>query len=291
LDVPDYYQLELTGSKIVGVLTFVKHIARIRSWRETRRTAAFSTAYFAAWALDLLVPLMTVTLIALIVYPKARSTLFPPAPLALVDSKSGGVQKPKSGVLGSHDSVTGAPENYKGEAVEQEASNFVTGIGSIALSSAIGKHPQGELESDGDAPHDAVPDPTAITTAAAVSQEKAGGAGHPAKDKTKVPMEAAMWSKMRPAMHSLSEVADTWERFANALSPTAPFPENTYRLRFAAILIPVFGMSFFVTSYMVVKGLTFGIGFGMFGDPVIQRGLAWLNRKFPHWQKVLEIRK
>lgn len=41
---------------------------------------------------------------------------------------------------------------------------------------------------------------------------------------------------------------------------------------------------------MFMKGVTFGVGFGFFGDPVIQRGLELLNRKFPNWQKLLELR-
>jgi uncharacterized protein DUF3292 len=82
-----------------------------------------------------------VTVLTLITVPRSRGILFPPAPLALVDSKSGGVHKPTSGVLASHDSVTGAPENHKGEAVEQEASNFVSSIASVAISSAAGKYP------------------------------------------------------------------------------------------------------------------------------------------------------
>lgn len=41
---------------------------------------------------------------------------------------------------------------------------------------------------------------------------------------------------------------------------------------------------------MFTKGLTFGVGFGFFGDPVISRGLDLLNRKFPNWQKLLELR-
>jgi hypothetical protein len=41
---------------------------------------------------------------------------------------------------------------------------------------------------------------------------------------------------------------------------------------------------------MFMKGVTFGIGFGFFGDPVIQRGLVYLNRRFPNWQKLLELR-
>jgi hypothetical protein len=48
--------------------------------------------------------------------------------------------------------------------------------------------------------------------------------------------------------------------------------------------------SFFTSAYIVVKGTTFGVGFGFFGDPVITPGLQWLNRTFPNWQKLLELR-
>lgn len=41
---------------------------------------------------------------------------------------------------------------------------------------------------------------------------------------------------------------------------------------------------------MFMKGVTFGVGFGFFGDPVIKRGVDLLNRKFPHWEKLLELR-
>lgn len=199
----------------VGVLAAVKHVARLRSWRETRRTSCFAAAYFVAWLLDFIMPLMLGTLIALIVYPPSREFLFPPAPVSLVDSKTGGVQKPKSGVLGSHDSATGAPENHKGEAVEQEANNFVNSIASVALSSAAGKHPQGDPDSDDDEAAGAAPDPTAVAMGAANAKEKATGSKPGTKhDKTKVPMETAMWTKMRPIMHTLGDMTDTWERVA-----------------------------------------------------------------------------
>ena len=181
------------------MMGFGKQIVRLRSWRETRRTAWFCAAYFVAWILDLIMPLISVTLITLILYPPSRDIMFPPAPLALVSS-SGGVQKPKSGVLGSTDSATGAPENHKGEAVEQEASNFVNGIASVALSSATGKHPQGEAP-EGDAQEDGVPDPTSLAVGAADAKDKAAGTATSSKhDKTKVPMENAMWNQMRPIM-------------------------------------------------------------------------------------------
>ncbi|USP73747.1 hypothetical protein yc1106_01021 [Curvularia clavata] len=273
----------------IGLIAFGKHIARIRSWRETQRTAWFCTAYFAAWSLDMIMPLISVTLLTLIVYPPARGAMFPPAPIALVSS-SGGVQKPKSGTLGSTDSVTGAPENHKGEAVEQEATNFVYGVATIALSSATGKNPEsepGEAEPD----DSSSPDVTRVAIGVAHSKDKATGV-KPDKDhdKTKVPMETAMWEKMRPIMHGIAEVADTWERFANLLNPTPPFPTNKFHFRLAAVIAPLVLLSLLVSSYMFMKGVTFGIGFGFFGDPVIQRGLALLNRKFPHWQKLLELR-
>lgn len=165
-------------------------------------------------------PLISVTLITLIVYPPARGVMFPPAPIALVSS-TGGVQKPKSGTLGSTDSATGAPENHKGEAVEKEASNFVNGIASVALSSATGKHPQSEPPGD-DAQGDLVPDPTSIAVSAADAKDKAAGNTPTSKhDKTKVPMETAMWTKMRPIMHGVADATDTWERFAKYDPPMA----------------------------------------------------------------------
>ena len=157
----------------------------------------------------------------MIVYPPSRSFLFPPAPLALVNSKTGGVQTPHAGVLGSHDSATGAPEKHKGEAVEQEAHNFVSGIGNIALSSAVGKHEQGDPNSD--PINTSVPDPTSMASDAASAKQSAQGANTSAKhDKTKQPMEQAMWTKMRPIMHVIGEIADTWERFAKYVA----FPVN-----------------------------------------------------------------
>ncbi|KAL9062719.1 MAG: hypothetical protein Q9157_008688 [Trypethelium eluteriae] len=277
---------------IVGILGLVKHIVRLRSWRETRRTALFCTAYYIAWIFDLLTPAFLTLLVTLILYPPARQICFPPVPIALVDTNSGGIQKPKAGVLGSHDSATGAPENHKGEAVEQEASNFVNSMAAVALSSATGKHPQNDPPPDDKTSvQDSVPDPTTVAISAANARGKVSGADPSAKhDKTKVPMETAMWTKMRPAMHGIADVSDTWERFANALSPTPPFPRDTARLRFAALLVPLLGVSLVVTSYMFVKGTTFGFGFAFFGDPIIQRGLVWLNRTYPNWQKVLELR-
>ena len=216
--------------------------------------------------------------------------MFPPAPLALVDTKTGGVQTPSAGVLGSHDSATGAPENHRGEAVENEASNFVAGFATVAMSSATGKHEQADPEHDRLAK--SVPDPTNIAAHATDAKAQTNGTAPAAThDKTKQPMQDAIWTKMRPTMHILGDIADGWERFGNALSPTAPFPMLTPRLKLVGLVLPGLLASLFTSSYMFMKMNWFFIGFGFFGDPLIWRGLDLLNREFPHWQKLLEIRK
>ncbi|KAI1810650.1 hypothetical protein GGS20DRAFT_164396 [Poronia punctata] len=271
-------------SVAIPLLGAVKHVARLRSWRESRRTACFCTAYFIAWFFNLITPLILITVITLIIYPPSRPILFPPAPISLVDSKSGGVQKPKAGVLGSHESATGAPENHKGEAVEQEASNFFNGVTAVVVTSATGKHPQGNPP-DGDSAEEKAPDPTEVAISAA--EAKDGSKKH---DKTKVPVENAVWSKMRPVMHGISDATDNWERLANALSPTPPFPPDIYRIRLAGLIAPLLLTSLFVTSYLFVKGATFTFGLLFFGDPVLTPAFHWLNMTYPNWQRALELR-
>ncbi|KAH7383672.1 hypothetical protein BKA64DRAFT_697343 [Cadophora sp. MPI-SDFR-AT-0126] len=276
----------------VGLVGFWKHISRLRSWRERTRTLVFATVYFCAWAFDFLVPTMIAFLMVLIVYPPARTYCFPPAPIALIDSKTGGIKKPPAGVLGSDDSLTGAPEKHQGEAVEQEASNFVNGFTSIAISSATGKHPGGDQTDEApDSLESRAPDPTNFAMGAADAKDMtAGGEPTAVQDKTKEPMSAAMWSKTRPVMHAICDISDGWERFGNALSPTAPFPKEKPRMKLAAVLAPVLLISLFTNSYIFMKMNGLFVGFGFFADPIIWRAATYLNRKYPHWQKLLEIR-
>lgn len=77
----------------------------------------------------------------------------------------------------------------------------------------------------------------------------------------------------------------------SALSPTPPFPQEALRLKLAGVLVPAVAIGLLTTSAMFMKMTTAGIGFGFFGDPLIWRGLDLLNKNFPHWQKLLEIRK
>jgi hypothetical protein len=59
-----------------------------------------------------------------------------------------------------------------------------------------------------------VPDPGNIVLAANEAKGKAeGGKTGEVHDKTKVPVQDAMWSKTRPVMRTLGDVADAWERW------------------------------------------------------------------------------
>ncbi|OOF99961.1 hypothetical protein ASPCADRAFT_161319 [Aspergillus carbonarius ITEM 5010] len=273
---------------VVSLTAFVKHIARIRSWREQQRTSAFCAVYFVAWAVDLLAPTFFSLLIVLVISPESRSSLFPPAPIALVDKDTGGVQKPKAGVLGSHDSVTGAPENMKGEAAEQEASNLIASVASVAVGSVAGKHDQGTPE---DAPiESSVPDAMEIVTNAADAQTAADGeATDETHDKTRQPMKDTVYNAANISMRVLSDIIDTYERLGNALSPTAPFSIVTPYIRLTLVLSVAFLVSLITSSYVFVKMTTFGVGFAFFGDPIIRRAVQYLNREYPRWEKLLEL--
>ncbi|KAM0120998.1 hypothetical protein ACP6JC_002371 [Aspergillus fumigatus] len=223
--------------------------------RRFNKTEQYIQVYSVAWLLDFLVPTLFGTMLVLVVWPQSRKVLFPPAPLALVDKSTGGVQKPKAGVLGSHDSVTGAPEKYKGEAAEQEASNLIASVATVAVGSAAGKHDQGTPE---DAPMESsVPDAMDIVSKTADAQAAAGGeVPADTHDKTRQPMKETVLNGANLAMRVLSDIIDTYERFGN---------------------------------YVFVKLGTFLFGFVFFGDPVLQRFINYLNHAFPHWQKLLNL--
>ncbi|EST06211.1 Protein of unknown function DUF3292 [Kalmanozyma brasiliensis GHG001] len=309
---------------VVGVVSFIQHIARLRSWSEPKRTALFMIVYIAAWVLDLLVPTSLVLFLVLILSPRARTLLFPAAPLAAIDAKTGQAKVPMAGHLGSKHSLTGAAETYEGEAVEQEASNFVGALGSVALSTAAGKTTNAGASADNDDeddddsssdetslkksnsttkkpkkdPEDRIPDPTSVAALSSAAQSKAAGekTGHPDKgDHTKQPMEAAIFSSLAPFMHILNNVCDDYERFGNALSPTPPFSRWKPRARLAGAVLPVFLASLYVNETMIYKGTTFGMGFALFGQPLIDRVkfpavIEWLDRNIPDWKKYVELR-
>jgi len=274
----------------LGLAAFGKHIARLRSWNERKRSAAFCAGYVLAWAFDLLLPSIFLLIIVLIVHPPSRSYLFPPAPLAAINAATGNVKLPKAGAVGSTDSLTGAEELHKGEASEREASNFVTGLASIAIGSAVGKKEDAEQKAAGKT-DDKIPDPSSVLdTTVTAAQNKTSKTPDIVEDHTKKPIQDSMWNSIRPIIRALSDLADGWERFANALTPTPPY-KDFIRLKLAGIIAALFFGSLIITPWMIYKGITAGIGVGLFlPNQYAMAPLNWLNENYPGWPAYLELR-
>ena len=104
-------------------------------------------------------------------------------------------------------------------------------IQKLVISTAAGKHPQGDPYEDNSAP-----DPTELTADVALARDKTSGNDPTVEhDRTKTPVSRAVWDQARPVMHTMADFVDTWERFVNALSPTAPFP----RRRPASVVVKI----------------------------------------------------
>ncbi|KAK2623524.1 hypothetical protein QTJ16_007078 [Diplocarpon rosae] len=280
-------------SIVLSLASLGKQVARLRSWKETKRTSAFCVVYSAAWFLDLLIPLALGTVLLLTSSETLRDTLFPPAPRALVNINTGGLQKPASGQLGTLDSLTGAPEKQQGEAVEEEAANFVDNLRHL-VQKAVGMHEN--EKHDGDPLEGKVPKPVRNGVKAIKATGTTDGHATETNDQTQQPMEEVLWDKANPqklaevmktAPHVVGEIVDNWERFANAISPTRPFSRYSH-LRIDAIILPIFLSSFVISSYMAYKGAGLALGLGIFGDPLLTRGLQWLNQKYPDWVQLLQ---
>ena len=77
---------------------------------------------------------------------------------------------------------------------------------------------------------------------------------------------------------------------SSVLSPTPPF-SHAPRLRFAATVVPILVATTVIPAALFVKGGTFAAGFAMFGQPLITRGIHWLNANYPNWPELLELRR
>ncbi|KGY14724.1 hypothetical protein PABG_12409 [Paracoccidioides brasiliensis Pb03] len=171
---------------VIGLINAFKHFDRLRSSK--RLGEQQRSVYFAAWVLDLIIPTALSTLLLLIFSPSSRILLFPPVPISLVSCETGGAQQPKAGVVGSKGTVTGAPEKFKGEAVEQEASNLVSGASRLALECAGGKYDD-EAQADDKKETSSLGDPANIVSKIAdAATASRGGIPSEEHDKTKEPM-------------------------------------------------------------------------------------------------------
>jgi hypothetical protein len=150
----------------------------------------------------------------------ARDILFPPAPRPLVSTSNGGVQTPAAGHLGTTGTLTGAPEKQEGEALEEEAANFVTNFRHLIMKS-IGMHDN--EESEGDPLEGKVPKPVRDFVKAVKTEGSAPGHTMQGDKQTQEPMEDVIWAAAKPenltpllkaAPHLVGEIVDGFERLA-----------------------------------------------------------------------------
>lgn len=311
----------------MGVASALKHIARIRSWTEASRTAWFCAAYFLAWYKDVLTPTILTLLLTLVMVPSSRTVLFPPAPLAAIDTSTGGVKKPLAGQLGSKDSITGAQEQFRGEAAEKEADHFVTGLSTIAVSVAVGKEGQGvgssspaeETNSTGEIVDAKVPN--IVDVEGAVDAQRAASATDKTmKDDTgskqaATSVQQTMWDNLGTLMSTLIMIMDIWEMTGkyvprirsnllnlnpipsfSALTSSPPFKSLPMRVRIASPIALLIVVSLVLPEYWVYKGITLGFGLAFFGQPIFDKlaqkhVLKYLDHWIPTWRQYLDIRK
>lgn len=141
----------------------------------------------------------------MILFPPIRPLIFPCPPVK-ADPDVSDAKKTNNGTPHSHDSVTGAPEQYKGEAAEQEAANLVNSVANVAMESAAAKYGQGVTEDTPEEPER--PDTTVLEIAADAQTEDAG------PDNTKKPMKKKVSRTTDQTMRVLSDITDMYERFA-----------------------------------------------------------------------------
>lgn len=264
-------------------------------------------AYFISWYFDQLFTLIICVSIGMVLSARVGSTLFPPVPMSLVDWRTGGLSKPTAGVLASPDSATGAPENFRGEAIEKEAESFATTIAGIAVSVWTAQD-QDTKPSNQDAttpPASSLPRPHDPTTLMGIAMDKAAGVQDSSSDKTKLPMQGALWSVVLPWLRLLYTISDTWERLAkylpyimflshadifnSALHPTPPFPQLKHRLRLAAFLALLPVGPTLISLPIVVRVMAFCVGIGLFARPPLRWAVNWLDQKSPGWSRTLSV--
>ena len=126
---------------------------------------------------------------------------------AKTDSDTSSVDSSTGDLPESHDSLTGAPENHKGEAAEQEARNLVDSVATMAMEGAAAKYGQTVVEDEPEVP--TTPQPLLAIEGAPDGQPDDGP-----EDKTKKPMRSKAAKGTDKAMRVVSDITDIYEQFA-----------------------------------------------------------------------------
>ncbi|WWD17538.1 hypothetical protein CI109_101979 [Kwoniella shandongensis] len=307
-----------------GSVRGAREVQRLMSWspEERRRTGAFCIAYFTCWIFGYAMVGVFSFLVAIVCFPDCRRFFFPPiapAPFTPPSATDPTNQKGDESLLGNVESKT--VHRSKAEQAEEQAFEatsilkaYTTRLlfdgskkGKQAGNSAVGEKERNETSSSSSSDDDEKSPPGQNDNKAQgleSAQVIVGGEkitpNKPLDEKEKKKLAQREAKRKRDEMVSkmtkgtedgLGAAADMIERFTNALSPPAAYPDSYARFKIAgAFLIPAMFVFTFVPAWIFTRSATFFFGVGMWGQPLLIRGAKKFVELVPDWQEQLDLR-
>ncbi|WVQ88729.1 hypothetical protein IAS59_002466 [Cryptococcus gattii] len=301
-----------------------RELQRLMSWspQERWRTGTYCAVYFTAWVFGYAVAAVMIFFSILVCFPDTRRFLFPPVPPAPFTPPSATDptnQKGDESFLGNVDGKV--VHRTKAEQAEEQAFEatsilraFTTRLlfdgkkkGKEAGNANVGeKEEEPESSSSEDevsvktAPVGEEGKPQGLESADIVIGGEKITPDKPLTDKEKKQLAQREAKRKRDEMvskmtklteDSLGSFADAIERFTNALSPPGPYPDSFARFKIAgAFLIPPAILLTFVPAWVFGRLVTLGFGVGMWGQPLIIKGIEKFVEAVPNWQELLDMR-
>ncbi|WVO22305.1 uncharacterized protein IAS62_003635 [Cryptococcus decagattii] len=301
-----------------------RELQRLMSWspQERWRTGTYCAVYFTAWVFGYAVASVMIFFSILVCFPDTRRFLFPPVPPAPFTPPSATDptnQKGDESFLGNVDGKV--VHRTKAEQAEEQAFEatsilraFTTRLlfdgkkkGKEAGNTNVGeKEEERESSSSEDegsvktAPVGEEGKPQGLESADIVIGGEKITPDKPLTDKEKKQLAQREAKRKRDEMvskmtklteDSLGSFADAIERFTNALSPPGPYPDSFARFKIAgAFLIPPAILLTFVPAWVFGRLATLGFGIGMWGQPLIIKGIEKFVEAVPNWQELLDMR-
>ncbi|KAE8537706.1 hypothetical protein D1P53_005762 [Cryptococcus gattii VGV] len=301
-----------------------RELQRLMSWspQERWRTGTYCAVYFTAWVFGYAVAAVMIFFSILVCFPDTRRFLFPPVPPAPFTPPSATDptnQKGDESFLGNVDGKV--VHRTKAEQAEEQAFEatsilraFTTRLlfdgkkkGKEAGNANVGeKEEEPESSSSEDegsvktAPVGEEGKPQGLESADIVIGGEKITPDKPLTDKEKKQLAQREAKRKRDEMvskmtklteDSLGTFADAIERFTNALSPPGPYPDSFARFKIAgAFLIPPAILLTFVPAWVFGRLATLGFGVGMWGQPLIIKGIEKFVEAVPNWQELLDMR-
>ncbi|KAK8864161.1 hypothetical protein IAR55_001407 [Kwoniella newhampshirensis] len=306
-----------------GSVRGAREAQRLMSWspEERRRTGAFCIAYFTCWIFGYAMAGVLAFFVAIVCFPDCRRWFFPPvapAPFTPPSATDPTNQKGDESLLGNVESKT--VHRSKAEQAEEQAFEatsilqaYTTRLlfdgrkkGKQAGNSEVGEKKRHETSSSSEDEDEKSPPGQNDNKAQGLESAQVVVGGEKItpnkpldeKEKKKLAQREAkrkrdeMVSKMTKATEDgLGAFADTMERFTNALSPPAAYPDSYARFKIAgAFLVPAMFLFTFVPAWIFARSASFFFGVGMWGQPLLIKGAKKFVELVPDWQEKLDMR-